>query len=61
VLCYAYSDYSDFGFRLKLADVLTHTTTNGHNVPNIWFIRIALSDTEYVMRSREFDTQPRPS
>jgi len=33
-------------------------TTNGHHVANIWSIRIALSETDFVELSREFDTQP---
>jgi hypothetical protein len=33
-------------------------TTNGHHIANCWPIRIALSKTDLVELSREFDTQP---
>ena len=37
----------------------THTT-NGHHIANSWTIHIALSETEYVKLSREFDTEAPP-
>ena len=55
--------YSDFGFneiQLKLGDRFYTHTTNGHHIANSWTIRIALSETEYVKLSREFDTAAPP-
>jgi UDP-GlcNAc:undecaprenyl-phosphate GlcNAc-1-phosphate transferase len=55
--------YSDFGFNeitLKLGDRSYTHTTNGHHIANCWTIRIALSETEYLNLSREFDTETPP-
>jgi UDP-GlcNAc:undecaprenyl-phosphate/decaprenyl-phosphate GlcNAc-1-phosphate transferase len=60
VLCHAYSDFGFNEIKLKLAGRSYRHTTNGHHVPNIWSIRIPLSETEYVALSREFDMQSPP-
>jgi len=55
--------YSDFGFneiKLRLADRSYAHTTNGHHIANSWTIRIALSETDYLNLSREFDTEAPP-
>ena len=55
--------YSDFGFneiKLKLGDRSYAHTTNGHHIANSWTIRIALSETEYLNLSRDFDTEAPP-
>src|ERR1017187_6244485 len=55
--------YSNFGFneiKLKLAGRSYAPTTNGHHIANSWTIRIALSETEYLNLSREFDTEAPP-
>ena len=55
--------YSDFGFNeitLRLGDRSYTHTTNGHHIANSWTIRIALSETDYLNLSREFDTEAPP-
>jgi len=55
--------YSDFGFteiKLRLGGRFYSHTTNGHHVPNVWTIQIALSGTEYVRLSHEIGTNASP-
>jgi UDP-GlcNAc:undecaprenyl-phosphate GlcNAc-1-phosphate transferase len=55
--------YSNFGFnqiKLKLGDRFYTHTTNGHHIANCWTINIALSETDYLNLSREFDTEAPP-
>jgi len=58
-------NYGEFGFqeiRFKIADRVYCHTTNGHDIPKSWpvWIRIQLSESDYLNLSLDFETQAQP-